>query len=97
MKFVLLIALLLSLIIINNALIQICKFMYLNPPPATLSTFYTCTQYAVQDRICSSTSDVYEIISCEQKSGGAVNILTEFGVRYLFLGDAYTAHYLTQH
>lgn len=93
----LLLIILLSLFLYSNCLIQICKYVLLTTQPASLSTFYTCSQYGVQDRICSSTNEVYEIVNCEQKNGGAVNILTEFGVKYLYLGDAYAAHYLTQH
>ena len=93
MKFLFL--LLVTLFVASNATIHICKFMFMNPTPSTTSTLYKCSADAVQDRICGSEDDYYEKISCENKGGGAVNILTEFGIRYLLLGDTYADHYLT--
>lgn len=83
-----------ALIVGLNAQIQICKFLLMDPTPSVTLTLYKCTADAVNDRICASENDYYEKILCEQKGGGAVNILTEFGVRYLLLGDAYANHYL---
>ena len=90
----LLFLLLVGLFMAVSAEVQICKYMQLEPPPPSVSTLYKCTEHAVQDRICATEDDYYEILYCEHKSGGAVNILLELGFRYLFLGDAYSAHYL---
>ena len=74
--------------------INICKFQLLTETPEDTWGYYQCTADAANDRICSSVNDLYQHVSCETKGGGAVNILTEFNVRYLLLGDAYAAHYL---
>ena len=83
-----------ALFLAVNAQIQICKYMFMDPTPAVTTGLFKCTEHAVEARICSTIDDHYQLQSCEQKGGGAVNILTEFGVRYLLLGDAYSAHYL---
>ena len=77
------------------AQINVCKFMKI-PTPAATTGYYLCTTHAVNDRICEASGDYYELMACETKTGGAVNILTEFGTRYLLLGDAYANHYLNQ-
>mgnify|MGYP003387035366 CR=1 FL=1 len=88
--------LVIALISVVYGQINICKYQLLTETPADTYGYYQCTADAVNDRICTSTDDWYQHISCETKSGGAVNILTEFDVRYLLLGDAYAAHYLLE-
>lgn len=87
--------LLVSLFSMALGTIEICKYVLLTSTPSPTTGYYQCTTAAVADRICSSTSDYYDLIVCEQKTGGAVNIVNEFGVRYLLLGEAYSAHYLS--
>ena len=91
-----LIALFLLLCAMVNATINVCKFQYI-PSPSSLSGLYQCTIDAVNDRICLTTNDYYQKVSCAQQSGGAVNIFIEFETRFLLLGTDYAAHYLQVH
>ncbi len=76
--------------------INVCKFQKQTSTPSPLTGYFRCSVHAVNDRICTSQNEYYAKLSCETQTGGAVNILTEFGTKYLLLGDMYAEHYLTQ-
>lgn len=78
-----------------NDPILVCRYRKADPLPAAQpAAGFTCSEEAELNQICASVDDIYTLEVCDYKTGGAVNIYTQWGVRYLYLTQAYANHYL---